>query len=206
MKPRCAELPKQKAKGLCRWCGKPVPRGSRTWCSDACVEQYKIRAWPGHARYRVEQRDNCVCGLCGLDLKAVARSINRQIRKYPNLITAQKFVWSLGLPSSCIRGQRGQWGYSRGHQRAGLWSPTMRVRRRKSKRQKMIERCREYPGIKVRGLWQADHIVPVSEGGGSCGLENLRTLCRWCHAIETAKLRRRLNRKKRKQQELFCPK
>lgn len=36
--------------------------------------------------------------------------------------------------------------------------------------------------------WQADHIRPVAEGGGSCGLENLRTLCTACHNRETAKL------------------
>lgn len=36
--------------------------------------------------------------------------------------------------------------------------------------------------------WQADHVLPVSEGGGSCGLENLRTLCTPCHAQETARL------------------
>ncbi len=36
--------------------------------------------------------------------------------------------------------------------------------------------------------WQSDHIVPVIEGGGSCGLENLRTLCTACHRLETAKL------------------
>lgn len=42
-------------------------------------------------------------------------------------------------------------------------------------------------------LWQADHIVPVAEGGGECGIENYRTLCTACHKIETAKLRRRLS-------------
>jgi len=36
--------------------------------------------------------------------------------------------------------------------------------------------------------WQADHIVPVIEGGGSCGLDNLRTLCTDCHRQATAKL------------------
>jgi 5-methylcytosine-specific restriction enzyme A len=39
--------------------------------------------------------------------------------------------------------------------------------------------------------WQADHIVPVVEGGGACGLENYRTLCTGCHRVETAKLRAR---------------
>lgn len=41
-------------------------------------------------------------------------------------------------------------------------------------------------------LWQADHINPVVEGGGECGLDNLRTLCTACHKEETAALRKRL--------------
>lgn len=36
---------------------------------------------------------------------------------------------------------------------------------------------RKYGG----GLWDADHIVPVCEGGGMCGLVNIRTLCLKCH-------------------------
>ena len=40
-------------------------------------------------------------------------------------------------------------------------------------------------------LWDADHRVPVSEGGGECDLDNLRTLCLICHRVETAALRRR---------------
>jgi hypothetical protein len=44
-------------------------------------------------------------------------------------------------------------------------------------------------------FWQADHIKAVAEGGGGCGLENLRTLCTPCHQQETAKLRARLKLK-----------
>ena len=40
--------------------------------------------------------------------------------------------------------------------------------------------------------WQADHIVPVVEGGGCCGLINYRTLCTACHLAETALLRKRI--------------
>lgn len=40
--------------------------------------------------------------------------------------------------------------------------------------------------------WDMDHIIPVSEGGGASGLENLRTLCIPCHKKETAALRKRL--------------
>lgn len=33
----------------------------------------------------------------------------------------------------------------------------------------------------ARPRWEADHIVPVADGGGECGLENYRLLCRPCH-------------------------
>ena len=38
---------------------------------------------------------------------------------------------------------------------------------------------------------EVDHILPVCEGGGCCGLDNLRTLCQACHKKETAKLAKR---------------
>lgn len=43
-----------------------------------------------------------------------------------------------------------------------------------------------------RTLWEADHAVPVAEGGGGCGLENYRTLCVPCHTKASAELMRRL--------------
>jgi 5-methylcytosine-specific restriction endonuclease McrA len=39
--------------------------------------------------------------------------------------------------------------------------------------------------------WEADHIVPVVEGGGECDLANMRTLCLKCHKRTTAESRRR---------------
>jgi 5-methylcytosine-specific restriction endonuclease McrA len=49
---------------------------------------------------------------------------------------------------------------------------------------------------KRRSLWDADHVVPVAEGGGECDLENMRTLCLECHRKVTADLRARLGVKK----------
>ena len=46
------------------------------------------------------------------------------------------------------------------------------------------------PGAR-RSLWDADHIVPVIEGGGECDLANIRTLCLRCHQAVTAELRKR---------------
>lgn len=34
--------------------------------------------------------------------------------------------------------------------------------------------------------WDADHIVPVSAGGGSCDVRNVQTLCLWCHKNKNA--------------------
>jgi 5-methylcytosine-specific restriction protein A len=41
-------------------------------------------------------------------------------------------------------------------------------------------------------LWDADHILPVAEGGGECDLDNLRTLCLRCHRTATMELRERM--------------
>jgi 5-methylcytosine-specific restriction enzyme A len=50
---------------------------------------------------------------------------------------------------------------------------------------------------KVRkSLWDADHILPVAEGGGECDLDNIRTLCLRCHRSVTLQLRERIRRAK----------
>ncbi len=43
-----------------------------------------------------------------------------------------------------------------------------------------------------KSLWDADHVLPVAEGGGQCDLSNMRTLCLLCHREATARLRERL--------------
>jgi 5-methylcytosine-specific restriction endonuclease McrA len=55
-------------------------------------------------------------------------------------------------------------------------------------------------------LWQADHILPVVEGGGECGLENYRTLCTHCHRQETAALHERLADARKREREKAQPK
>jgi hypothetical protein len=38
--------------------------------------------------------------------------------------------------------------------------------------------------------------LPVTEGGGECDLDNIRTLCLRCHRVVTAQLRERIRRAK----------
>ncbi len=48
-----------------------------------------------------------------------------------------------------------------------------------------------------RSLWDADHILPVAEGGGECDLDNIRTLCIRCHKAVTIQLRARLSQQRK---------
>jgi 5-methylcytosine-specific restriction enzyme A len=64
-------------------------------------------------------------------------------------------------------------------------------RSRGTHRQKLLARW-GLTRINRKTLWDADHIVPVIEGGGECDLANIRTLCLVCHRKETIELRLRL--------------
>jgi 5-methylcytosine-specific restriction protein A len=126
---------------LCRYCQLEVPPGRFTFCSDWCVEEWKLRSDPGYLRDQVFARDKGVCVLCGTDCAAAWNHLRKQ-RGAARLRALAH--WGLGPKS------------------------------RKS-------------------LWDADHILPVVEGGGACDLSNLRTLCLKCHRAATAELRARRN-------------
>ncbi len=130
-------------RALCRWCSLEVPRGRRTFCSEWCVHEWKLRTDPSYLREQVFARDRGICKLCGIDTCAASLELRR----------------------------------ARGAHRARL-----------------LERW----GLKRlsrKTLWDADHTLPVSEGGGECDLENIRTLCLVCHRRETQALRKRLSAK-----------
>ena len=124
---------------LCRWCSLEVPSNRQTFCSDWCVEEWKLRTNPGHLRERVFERDKGVCAHCGLDCLAHYNHLRRL----------------------------------RGTARAKAAS--------------------EWKQGSRKSLWDADHIVPVAEGGGECDLSNMRTLCLKCHRLSTTALRARLS-------------
>lgn len=54
-------------KGQCTWCGQQVPKGSRTWCSDACVQEFKLRCCSQTQARHVLKRDAGICQECGRD-------------------------------------------------------------------------------------------------------------------------------------------
>lgn len=124
---------------LCRWCAIEVPNGRRTFCSDDCVHEWRLRSNPGYLREQVLRRDRGICKSCRIDTLAAQGILKR----------------------------------SRGESRKRLlnfWD------------------LKRYTS---RSLWEADHIVPVVEGGGEGDLSNLRTLCLRCHRMATLGLRLR---------------
>lgn len=60
---------------LCRWCGAEVPRPRRTFCSDACVHQHRLRSDVDYLRATVFSRDAGVCSRCGTDTVALGLEV-----------------------------------------------------------------------------------------------------------------------------------
>ena len=134
---------------MCRWCKGAVSGRRRTFCSDACVHEWRLRSSTSYLRDCILERDRGICAICRSDTVSLRRRIMR-------------------LPFSD------------------------RMRELKALQQKgWIHKGR-------KSWWEADHILPVVEGGDS-NLENMRTLCIPCHRAATAELgsRRREEREKR---------
>jgi 5-methylcytosine-specific restriction protein A len=155
-----SRLPKgPNGRALCRECQNEVPKGRFSFCSDGCVDAWKLRTDPKLQTQFLLERDHGICQLCGLDCIGLLKQLKqlyREERASTNGVRVPKFV------AVCEE----------------------------------LELPRHLQKLERR-LWEADHILPVIEGGGGCGLDNLRTLCWKCHRVVTAELRTRLARARR---------
>lgn len=69
--------------GLCRWCGGAVVSPRRSWCSNDCVNAFKIRAWQDAIRTVLYRRDRGVCSACGIDTVEI-EALRQRIRAIHN--------------------------------------------------------------------------------------------------------------------------
>lgn len=70
---------------LCCWCGREVAPRRQTWCSNDCVEDYRMHHEWGYIRERVRKRDGAVCWSCGVNAEEAARWWERIHKAYKRL-------------------------------------------------------------------------------------------------------------------------
>jgi len=158
---------------LCRWCQLPILAQRRIcYCSDACSTEASYRYSPNNCEPAVFRRDGGRCALCRKLVSTCA--IDPILRER----LRQQF------------GDTMAWGHFWHRVWHALYTQATEWHRR------------THPIGGAPHLYELDHIVPVIEGGGGCGPEGYRILCRRCHPKETGKLRRRLHAAKRPQQAL----
>jgi 5-methylcytosine-specific restriction enzyme A len=63
---------------LCRWCDLEIlAKRRRTFCSDYCVHQWRLRTDPGYLRDQVFARDRGICAVCAIDTIAAYNALKR---------------------------------------------------------------------------------------------------------------------------------
>jgi 5-methylcytosine-specific restriction protein A len=63
---------------LCRWCDLEIlAKRRRTFCSDYCVHQWRLRTDPGYLRDQVFARDRGICAACQADTLAIYNALKR---------------------------------------------------------------------------------------------------------------------------------
>lgn len=61
---------------LCRWCRGPVTLPKRSWCSNKCVDEFKMETSQGIMRAAVWKRDHGICAACGCDTDRIQNVID----------------------------------------------------------------------------------------------------------------------------------
>ena len=192
-------------------CGKPVTPPRRTSHSDACVKNWKERNDPATIALVLLERDRGICALCGRDTEQLRRQCMRINR--PAEPDVHEIAVGMGYQHAYDDHESG-YGWC-GRVRADVesaYETAMYFYGREVSlpwlcwQEELNRECANlgFPDV-TRRWWEADHIVPVIEGGGGCGPEGYRTLCVPCHKAETAKLAARRAQKRRlaKQPELL---
>src|SRR5262249_39073517 len=117
----------------------------------------------------IARRKRVPCRWCGGEVPKARRSFcsaacvhEGKVRTQPGYLREQVFLRDRGVCAVC-----------------GL--DTEALRKDKRKLDYAARRQFEKEWGARRNLWDADHIVPVVEGGGECDLSNMRTLCLECH-------------------------
>jgi 5-methylcytosine-specific restriction protein A len=136
-----------------------------------------------------------LCRWCNIEVPKGRRTFcsrycvhEHRLRSDPGYLRDQTFERDQGICAIC--------GCDTERLRRVLWRALRHVGRRRLGPvwMEILESLGVSPGrlFSKKSLWDADHIVPVIEGGGECDLSNIRTLCTGCHSEVTRQLRSRI--------------
>jgi 5-methylcytosine-specific restriction endonuclease McrA len=129
-----------------------------------------VRAHPASARVAVDNRDHGVCAACHLGCGSIREQILEATAEVIDL-------WNGDRGTRWVR-------WSRRSNVNKQW-PQRMLAQVQAARQEILEPFGWDHLWRRSTFWDADHILPVAEGGESC-LENLQTLCLTCHQAKTA--------------------
>ncbi len=162
---------------------------SKDQIKAAIEEMYKVKV--SSVRTQLSKRDKGVCAKCGVDtLRAESRA----------RVARASWEWHAkhGMEARLWRFRRSNPGSGKvpNFLLTDRWG-FMQPRVAEARRARLMAMEAEGWNVERRlSWWEADHIVPVAEGGGQCGPENYRTLCCRCHLVVTNELRQRLRKAK----------
>ena len=200
-------------RGRCRWCGDEVPKGRKCWCGEDCITDYLCVFDTKGARDFVWERDRGICQMCGTDLRplemATWHALKHKMQAAMELLAIGRVASGRYAPGASVWRHVAMHWLIRRAQAGGEdhlsceavtregWD-AMASRRHELTRSlnvawvpvwQSVKDARRAAGIRDgEAAWECDHIVPVIEGGGTLGRDNLRVLCTACHKGETAAL------------------
>jgi len=67
---------------LCRFCSSVIPKRRRSYCSNTCEHELRIRVDSTYIRHLLKARDNEVCSKCGLDTNKLRRILRHADLSY----------------------------------------------------------------------------------------------------------------------------
>lgn len=147
----------------CHWCKKTLSKKSKIFCSDTCSLNY----WKKYKRVRrrlrlvIFYRDRGICNSCGMDTIASLKELQARrpviLRRHKRAIIRR--ARERGECCSVKPLTLTQW-WNRFLIRLG--GKTLQERWRQS-------------------IWTMDHVRPKHAGGHHTSLDNIQTLCIWCH-------------------------
>lgn len=179
--------------GQCRWCGEPIvhqsgekrgqPDRRRRW-HEECAKTYLIANNPTYTRNEVMKRDKGICAGCGVDVNWLEKHKRKLIKRVRG--------------GKCTEGSRCTYVARYTHD----WRHPELCRKHRNLLRGFIQK---YGKPSWNSCWQADHIVPLIDGGGH-GMDNLQLLCDGCHRKKTAQEATDRARKRKGQIPLFMQK